>query len=214
MQDFEEIHYIENLTSHQEETILLMGNQEWCEKTVVLEFLNRLTINYSENELEYVPQKYQPPDVKFRDANFEVTSLLIKRKPDQEAKQRLLKLKQARYLKDTFIPINWPQKITFTEIIKLVFLELEKKKNEYPSIKGKNILDILIDFMEQRFPHIESDFLIPNDIISQGWRSVSVVISSYAIVLYANSSAPIFLNENERVLELSNSLEWRNAPKE
>jgi len=178
-----------------------MRNHEWCEKTVVIEFLNRIKIDFSEKELQYVSQQSQPPDVKFRDANFEVTSLLIKRKPYRDAKQRLTKLKQAKCINDTFISMNWPHKITFTNINELVFRELKKKESKY-SFNDRNCLDILIYFRESLFPDIKSDFPISGNIISQGWRSVSVLISSYAIVLYASSSAPIFLKENERVLKL------------
>jgi len=75
-------------------------------------------------------------------------------------------------------------------------------------------LDILINIRESFFLDIDSPFINLDDIISKGWRSVSVLISHYAIVLYASSSAPDFLKKNERIPKLSDSLEWWNASKE
>jgi D-glycero-D-manno-heptose 1,7-bisphosphate phosphatase len=213
LRDLEEIDDIEKEKLHQRETISLMGNQEWREKTVVGEFLNRIDLDFSEEELKYIPQINQPPDVIFRDANFEVTSLLIKRKPNKEAKERLEILNEAKSINDTLIKMDWPHKITFAEINELVLFELKKKELKYPFINDRNTLDILIHFREPFFPDMKSEFPIPHDIISQGWRSVSILISSYAIVLYASSSAPNFIRENERIPKLSNSLKWWNASK-
>lgn len=207
LQDFKEVEYVENLKLHYERTIPLIESQEWCEKTVVGEFLTRLKLDFLEEELRYVPQKSQPPDIKFRDANFEVTSLLINRKPHKEAKDRLATLEEAKSLGDTLIQMEWPHKITFAKINELVLLELKKKESKYP-LSDRNYLDILINIRESFFPDLDSPFQNLNNIISERWRSVSILISSYAIVLYASSSAPDFLRENERIPKLSNSLEW------
>jgi hypothetical protein len=114
---FGKVKYIENPQSHHEKTISLIGSQEWGEKTVVGEFLNRINLDFSDEELQYIPQQNQPPDIKFRDANFEVTSLLIKRKPHKEAKERLSNLNHAKINEDTLIQITWPHKITFSKLM-------------------------------------------------------------------------------------------------
>ena len=201
--------FLEELRKLHEENVRLLLNKKWCEKTLCGEFLTRIGLEFEEREIiPVVPQNAEPPDIKFRSANFEIMYITGERKPDKETKDRLRQVKKANSIEDTFIIYESPKKISLAYMIEIVAQGLKKKQFKYDPNTISN-LDALVFVRLHQFPDIDSS--LPNDlngIISQGWRSISVVISEYGIVLYANSLAPDFLKRIERKLIQKASMEW------
>jgi len=200
--------FLEEMRKHHEENVSLLSNKKWCEKTLCGEFLSRIGVSFEEEEIIEVNQNEEPPDIKFRTANFEIMYIVGERKPDKETKDQLRQVKEAKSIEDTFFSYKPYKKITLTYLTKIIEQNLKKKKHHYDP-KTLNALDALVYIRLRQFPDINSSF--PNDLgelISQGWRSIAVVISEYALVIYANPLSPDFLRKIERKLILKKSMDW------
>jgi hypothetical protein len=193
----DDLDYLEQLHKHYEETVRLLSDKKWCEKTLCGEFLSRIGMQFEEEEIIVVEPLKEPPDIEFRSAKFEIMYIVGERKPDKEAKDRLKELIEAKTIDDTLSFILLPEKVTFDYLAGMISNSLNKKRKRYDPKIIPN-LDALVYVRLNQFPDISS--LLPSNlsqIISQGWRSVSTVISEYSLVLYANSTAPGFLKEIE-----------------
>jgi len=200
--------YVEELRKLREEKVRLLSNKKWCEKTLCGEFLSRVGLDFNEREIIEVFEKDEPPDIKFKSSNFEVMYIVGNRKIDKETKDSLKQAKEAKSIDDTLFVYEPLERITFTYLNKIIAQGLTKKRNHYDP-NTLSTLDALVYVRLRQFPDINSDF--PDDLselTSQGWRSVSVVINEYALVIYANSSAPDFLRNIEKKLIRKQSMSW------
>lgn len=168
------------------------------DRYVVEMFLNALRIRYTSEE---ITQEEDPPDARFRDANFEVKELYsIGRRRHDEYKEELRKAREAFWPDELLTPYK-PKDISLAQVVHRV-VDLAKQRGSRYAPATRGTLDLLV---YANLLHVES--IIPvalgklEDLDGIGWRSVSFVKGMHAAcVLMANNQAPEFLREREKVL--------------
>jgi hypothetical protein len=166
------------------------------EKRICRAFLRCIGVGYSEDNLIRGP--YEPIDVTFGEAKFQVTEVLGDKRRGDELRNLENKYKTASVSQDLLVPIGEPERISFPEMAAEVRKRLEQKFIKYGECKCRG-LDALV--------HIElaNRYLYPTEVTCtedvhtlkvEGWRSVSVLSIPYAIVLFANDTGPAFLKDN------------------
>ncbi len=179
-----------------EDTVDFLSNTRKWEREcwVCLEFLKALQVSASQNDL--VKPDSEPPDVIFRDANFEVFIVLDKdRKIHLDWKQKLAVYRSAKSLEDLLEPYRPPRKISGEKIITFLSPTLSKKHQDYTK-RGISLGDIdVLAYVNLNEYTLDFDtpFTGYGQLQQQGWRSISVFGNSYCRVLYARKSAPDFL---------------------
>lgn len=163
------------------------------ERWVVGEFLSRLSVPFTPDELHSPPQRSKV-DVEFRTARFQVKEI-----PDPnfqcgyEVKDTYRRVMAAKTLRETvggdFI-YDVPTVVSGYEIVlnnarDLAFTE------QYMETKAN--LDLLFYVTRTRASIIKMCEVMPENLSSFGWRSVSCVMGNHALVLYATLEAPVFL---------------------
>jgi hypothetical protein len=171
------------------------ANKKERELIVVRYFLENLGITFTEEELESVTN--EPPDIKFKEANFEIKELPdSNRRRHEEYKRAKEKCRVANKISDMF-EFYTPENLTFQEIVnKLIAFIIELEREHTYDVTVKNNLDLLIYFNQIGY-HFTGDFSfdLPNDISEYGWRSILVTKSDLSCVLFSSDRAPSFLKE-------------------
>lgn len=200
--------HLEKLRMLAEDAVGFLDNShKWeAECWICSRFLNGLGLT-GHNILE--KSLSEPPDVVFKEANFEIFLLIDKGRPlHKEWKKRLERIAAAGSLADIGESYSPPSIITAEEWQQLMMPTLNKKYINYTKRNlAINQIDILIYDNLQK---VHVDLTVPmcprQEIIGQGWRSVSVLGSSYCIVLHATEGTPDFISENlSKIKKLSSS---------
>lgn len=195
----------EELIKAVEQTEEAYKSQKLRECVVFGEFLSRLKINFQESEI--IQPKDDPPDVIFRGNQFEILFCTGGRKPHKEAKEHLKKVKEYNNIYVDRKSLE-KEKISYSQLISLVEHDLKCKKSDKYSQDFKKNINMLVSIMLPKYPDLNSSFLGLNPLIAQGWRSISVLISQYALVLHGSCYAPEFINAIVGTPILSPSPEW------
>lgn len=161
-------------------------NKAERERWVAVEFLTNLGVNYEDTEV--ASSSIDPPDVLFRDCQFEIKEILEPgRKRHDEFKQKYEKALEAKHPRD-LLELYSPGDFTPVEIGKIVEEALLKYQSRYRPEVRQN-MDVLfyvnyINFFQKPGP-------IPNPELFEpfGWRSVSVLEGWTSIILFANETA-------------------------
>lgn len=162
------------------------------EKWVVNNFLTNLSIDYGESELL---RGGDPPDVIFRDAQFEVKEIMDKgRKRHAEFKQALARANVATDPAELLEEYS-PKDLTISEVYDLVYTRAtDLAERKYPPQVRKQMdllcyvnLDDVMGLIETPYPDVS--FLA-----ALGYRSVSFLDGHRSCVFCAKASAPSFLN--------------------
>jgi hypothetical protein len=172
------------------------------ERTVVHGFLRVVGIEHVDGDI--IKRGPEPIDVWFADARFQVTEIMDPNRPrDREMRQQAERVKAARSLDDL-----WESgTITSKPIQPDAALELvvERAKEKAVHYAGDcSGIDLLV-YVNLRGRHLypTSPFNPAPELRAQKWRSVSLVMERFGIVLLANSSAPKFLHDS-----VGKSIEW------
>jgi len=141
----------------------------------------------------------EPPDVIFRDANFEVFFVLDEgRRLNDEWRAELERRRQAFSLRQLVRREKRPRRVCAAELQSRLAPTLRKKAHNYLE-RGIDAGELdLLAFVSLKQVSLDanSHFPPPSEYIRQGWRSLSVVGPTYARVLFAHSDAPEFLRSN------------------
>ena len=186
--------YIDDLICHTKESIRFFSNEMKSdrERSVCAALLRCLGI-------EFLPKQIQandndPPDVFFKSACLEVIELYDQRRRRlDEYRDRLKELEKAKSLSDTMVPFNQSLPISYQELYDKIVEALDAKSQKY----GKNLcstLDALVYVgLPNRFLDIHSEVQMHEELINQGWRSVSFVEPPFGHVAFCKESGPAFL---------------------
>jgi Putative endonuclease, protein of unknown function (DUF1780) len=174
------------------------------EKMVCRAFLRCAGIQFSEDEL--LKGLNEPVDMSFRDGLFQITELLdTGRRRGTELRVRQQKCQSATSADDLLEPWEGSTPIALAEIGALVADRLATKSHALGGPRGCKGIDALV-YVNLRGRHLFAEALVRNDanlaaIRAQGWRSASLVMIPYAIVLLADHNSPAFLCDiNGKVL--------------
>jgi predicted N-acetyltransferase YhbS len=167
-------------------------NQRAQDRYVVETFLRGLGEAFTDDDI-VIPDQ-DPPDVKFRDANFEVKELYPEgRRRHQEYKDALAKARQA-FWPDELLTTYSPRDILLSEVVDQV-KQLGQRYVERYARDTRCNLDLLV---YANLQHVERIIGTSTGDLAglqaQGWRSVSFVRgSSTSCVLTASELAPEFV---------------------
>ncbi len=164
------------------------------ETYTVRTLLEHLGVEHDPAELR--TEAAEPPDMRFRDARFEIKEILDHdRRRHDEYRQKLQKAlcaKSPRELMEQYTP----EDLEFSEIGNRVVQVLEAEAKHYaPKVIEQLDLLVYVNLLKRI---VVQDSRVPDSSVFAkfGWRSVSVVKSSVACVLHARPDAPEFLRAN------------------
>ncbi|MBA1244032.1 MULTISPECIES: DUF1780 domain-containing protein [Pseudomonas] len=191
--------YLRLLTTQAEEANALLSNaRKWeRERWVCQRLLQGLNIAYSTEE--FLPVGQEPPDVLFRDANFEVFFVLDEgRRLNDEWREELQRRRSAFSLSQLVRREARPKRIRAPELLTRLGPTLRKKAHNYLE-RGLDLGELdMIAFasLKRDVLNLNSHFPPPTEYLRQGWRSLSLVGPNFARVLFAHPDAPDFLRAN------------------
>lgn len=148
---------------------------------------------FGESELHSPPQ-HSKVDVKFREARFQVKEI-----PDpnfrrgDDSKSTYRRVMKARTLQETVEPsfgYDVPPVINGYDLVRDTACDLANR-DKYRDTKTS--LDLLFYVTRTRASVVQLHEVKPEELSPLGWRSVSCLMGSCALVLYASSDAPTFL---------------------
>jgi len=188
--------YLNSLIEETTDTVNLLSNQRKWEREcwVCQKFLESLGFNISNKD--FIRAEKDPPDVIFKEANFEVMTILDdNRELHKEWKIQLddyRNVKSINELLKPYTPLPKIERANFVHIIKNAPNDKESKYKER-NIDISNI-DLLIYF------NLKSSFLDEStarkaikELHSKNWRSISIFDNQNSYVLKASEKAPTFL---------------------
>ena len=161
----------------------------------VCAFLRCIGIDFSVCEIQSNPKQNDPVDVKFRDANFQTTDLLGDRKPGRLWQERERDWENVDKISDLVGPWTDPEPISYDDMSREIAKHLEHKATHYGAgTCAKVDALVYVDLLPKRhlWP-LDPISHHHNDLVQQGWRSVSMVFLPYGSVLAACGAAPEFL---------------------
>lgn len=177
--------YIEKVRRSWEEEVRFFSNKPKTERWVVREFLERLAISFTDDEL--ISQKEADDvDVIFRDANFQIKELVPEGcRRDAENKAALKRAETAKVPYDLIGPME-ARDIILVDAYDFI-LKWDKK---YAPASKKN-LDLLV-YVTRSYAGLNRQRQ-PPELASCGWRSISCLYGEQPYVLVAADNAPSFL---------------------
>lgn len=191
--------YLRLLTHQAEQANAFLSNaRKWeRERWVCQRLLQALNVSHRIEEFGSAGQ--EPPDVLFRDANFEVFFVLDEgRRLNEEWRAELERRRSAFSLSQLVRRESRPQRIPATELQARLAPTLRKKAHNYVE-RDLDLGDLdLLAFvnLKRAVPDFNSHFPPPTEYLRQGWRSLSMVGPTFARVLFAHPGAPDFLRNN------------------
>ena len=154
------------------------------------EFLRNLGVRYRKDEV--TAPASDPPDAIFRSAAFEIKEVLDPgRRRHAEYKQSLQRALQAKSTDDIY-SLFAPKDLTASDVLVRVEEVLKAYSSHYPS-EVKSGLDLLV--YVNLIEHFFKDSAMPSasHLGQFGWRSISAITGSHALVFHAAPGAPRFL---------------------
>ena len=184
---------LRKLRDHTIETRRIFSNamKPERERMVCRAFLRCLGVSFVDSEI--VASIKEPVDVTFRSADFQICELMeLNRKRGDELKEFQEKAQNSTSIEDLATPYHPPSPLTFEELAVELTKALGKKAVKYGS--GCRELDALV-YVNLEGRHLYANSVIPDlsKLKGHGWRSVSALFPPYGVVLFANDSAPDFI---------------------
>ncbi|MBY3155435.1 DUF1780 family protein [Rhizobium laguerreae] len=182
------------------------AGQQLQERTAVAGFLRVLGIEFLENEI--IKRGPEPIDIWFRDARFQVTEILDEsRQRNREISERAERSKKAKSLDDLLEPWSISSEpMAPRELVDLASARSNSKADHYG--QSCNGVDLLIYLnLKRRHVYPPEPFPPFPESARLCWRSVSVVMEHFAIVLWTAADAPSFL-----VQRMGKGMIWSKGP--
>lgn len=169
------------------------ANKPERERWVVQSFLTNLGVSFADDEL--MPGQ-DPPDVRFRDANFEIKEILDEgRRRHQEYKQGFEEAIRTTSPRDLVRTVQYNE-IAISTVYDLILQSANALATEkYPSAVGGNLDLLFYVNLLHTFEFVELPFPDATELSSHGWRSVSFVKGHRSSVFMATSAAPIYIRD-------------------
>ena len=191
--------YLRLLTRQAEQANDFLSNaRKWERERWVCQRL-LLSLNVPFRQEEFASSSREPPDVQFREANFEVFFVLDEgRRLNDEWRVELERRRSALSLSQLLRRERRPRRIPATELQARLAPTLRKKAHNYRE-RGIDLgeLDLLaFASLKHNLPDFNTPFPPPGEYLRQCWRSLSLVGPTYCRVLFAHADAPDFLRNN------------------
>jgi len=197
--------FLNDLKTHADETRVFLSNKmkPERERSVCRAFLRALGISFTDQEL--IAPTVEPADVSFRELQFQVRELLRGRKRGANWKTKQKQYAEARSVTDLLQPYSPPILVGWKSLLPEVTAALSEKAIKYGA--GCKALDALV-YIDLEDTILDANSAMPDaaDLEQQGWRSVSVLFSPYAVVILAGKDASIHL----RCVVGAAQMKWSN----
>jgi hypothetical protein len=191
--------YLRLLTHQAEQANAFLSNaRKWeRERWVCQRLLQALNVQHRLEDFSAAGQ--EPPDVLFREANFEVFFVLDEgRRLNDEWRAELERRRSAFSLSQLVRREAKPRRIPLGTLQQHLAPTLRKKAHNYTE-RGLDLGELdLVAFvsLKRAVADFNSHFPPPTEFLRQGWRSLSLVGPTFARVLFAHPDAPDFLRAN------------------
>lgn len=191
--------YLRLLTHQAEQANAFLSNaRKWERERWVCQRLLQ-ALNLSHRLDDFSAAGHEPPDVLFREANFEVFFVLDEgRRLNDEWRAELERRRRAFSLSQLVRREAKPRRIGAADLQQRLTPTLRKKAHNYQE-RGLDLgeLDLLAYVnLKRAVLDFNSHFPPPTEFLRQGWRSLSLVGPTFARVLFAHPEAPDFLRHN------------------
>lgn len=191
--------YLRLLTQQAEQANDFLSNaRKWERERWVCQRLLQ-ALNVPQRVEEFSGAVQEPPDVLFRDANFEVFFVLDEgRRLNDEWRAEVERRRSAFSLSQLVRREPRPRRINSADLLARLGPTLRKKAHNYHE-RGLDLgeLDIVAyASLKRSILDFNSPFPPPSEYLRQGWRSLSLVGPNFARVLFAHADAPEFLRNN------------------
>lgn len=188
------------------ETLFSNSGQALQERTAVAGFLRVLGIDFQENEI--IKRGPEPIDVWFRDARFQVTEIIDEgRHRNREIRARAGHFREAASLGDLIERGTISsQPMAPSELVDHVAKRCREKEDRYGGNCGGVDLLVYVN-LKGRYVYPLQPFPLVSEKTNLCWRSVSVVMEHFAIVLWVAPDAPSFL-----VQRVGQPSPWKHGP--
>ncbi|MBB2495425.1 DUF1780 domain-containing protein [Aquipseudomonas ullengensis] len=191
--------YLRLLTRQAEQANDFLSNaRKWERERWVCQRL-LLGLNVPFRQEEFSGSAQEPPDVQFREANFEVFFVLDEgRRLNDEWRAELERRRGALSLSQLLRRERRPRRMPASELQARLATTLRKKAHNYRE-RGIDLSELdLLAFvsLKRDLPDFNTPFPPPGEYLRQGWRSLSLVGPTYSRVLFAHADAPDFLRNN------------------
>lgn len=191
--------YLRDLRDHCEESLRLLQNHPWMEKICLKAFLRMCGIKFKDDELIRTTKCEEPPDVRFRNANFELTECMDKhQRTGDEYKSKIREIEQAGSLLDLGWAPDNSIPMEFSELLGHVKKGMDRKFAKYSSPKTCGDLDLLVYLnLHNRHLNPQSKTRRSREFLAkvkrQGWRSISFLMNHCAGVIFSKRDSPDFI---------------------
>ena len=185
--------YLEERRKALEESVAFFSPERKLEREnwIADAFLTNLGVAFSTSDL--IPEPDEPPDVRFRDAQFELKELMDPgRRRHQEYRDASVKAQNATdpaELLEPFTPRDAMASEIYTDVLEAATALLRK----YPQTTCANLDLLFYVNYEDVMGLLEVPFPDVAELRAQPWRSVSFIIGHRACVLVAQPHAPSFI---------------------
>jgi hypothetical protein len=159
-------------------------------------FLATLRVPF--NEADISSSASEPADVIFVGDAFQIKEILDPGRRRQDEYQEQLAKARAAVRADELLTLFSPKDLTPAEVCSLVFERVRNLDTKYaPADRSKTNLLFYVNLKH----HFFKRGLLPDleHLAKHGWRSISVLLNSGAIVLFAAPDAPSYLTDNAGV---------------
>ena len=171
------------------------ANKEIREQDTVKQFLSKLDIQYSDDEIHSLEQNNKA-DIRFRDAMFQIKELsdpnLRRGKFYKDIRNSI---KKATRLDQVCLVGDVQDIPPIISIYELVFEKANELANSENYERFKNQLDLLIYVTRTRASLIQATEINIDAFSALGWRSISCINYKQAVVFSSTSSAPSFITD-------------------
>ena len=171
------------------------ANKEIREQDTVKQFLSKLDIQYSDDEIHSLEQNNKA-DIRFRDAMFQVKELTDPNfRRGKFYKDIRNSIKIATRLDQVCLVGDVQDIPPIISIYELVFEKANELANNENYERFKNQLDLLIYVTRTRASLIQATEINIDAFSAFGWRSISCINYKQAVVFSSSSSAPSFITD-------------------
>ncbi len=192
--DMTDEEYLAAVRKAREESVRFFSpkNRRERELWVANEFLTNLGITFDQSELVHI--KDDPPDVKFRAANFEIKEILDEGRR-RHAKASLERAYVATSPSELLSDVT-PRDITYTEVCALIEARVDELATKYaPDARGQMDLLFYVN-LDNVYGYVSTPLPSLKRLRQTGFRSVSLVIGRLSGVLMFTEAAPEFLRKD------------------
>jgi len=201
-----ETEYIERQRRDAAEARTLFSNVQKPkrERMVVRAFLRCIGEQFSDDEIRAGAD--EPVDVAFRTARFQIREILGGRQRGREWREREQRYEHAERISDLLEPWDSSEPLALDEASKAVADGLAEKAARY-GVENCSKLEALV-YIDLKGRHLwplpSQPFSLDEEsavaLDHQSWRSVSMLLLPYGVVLAAQPSAPGFLRSRKSLI--------------